>query len=49
MEKTAIKRELEETLKTYPKAWIGYNANTRKYSVYIIPISFTNSLFITKI
>lgn len=33
----------------FPSAWIGYNANLHKYNVYIIPITWCNSLLITKI
>lgn len=44
-----IQSEYDRLKKIYPNAWIGYNAHTDKYGVYIIPISFTNSLFIKKI
>lgn len=41
--------EFQQTKKTFPKAWIGFNASINKFFVYIFPKSFTNSLLITEI
>lgn len=44
-----METELKRIQKDFPRAWIGYNAGTGKQEMYIIPISWTNSLLITKI
>jgi hypothetical protein len=38
--------EYNETKKEFPKCWIGYNAELDEFCVYLIPISWTNSLLI---
>ncbi len=42
-------REYEQKNKNFPDCWIGHNATLDKYCIYIIPISWTNSLMIRKI
>jgi len=44
-----LQQQLKEVQREHPQAWIGYNANTGKTDIYIIPISWCNSLFIQKI
>lgn len=41
-----IMQEYNNVSKTFPSAWIGYNAAARKYSVNIFPKFLTNSIFI---
>ena len=44
-----IVQEYSRKKKDFPACWIGFNANIDKYSVYIIPKSWTNSLMITHV
>jgi hypothetical protein len=44
-----MEEQLKEVQNEFPNAWIGFNATTGKKSIYIIPISWCNSLFIVKI